>query len=166
MSTTAVIIDDVLNQTDLDFIQNKIYGNHLQNNWYEIWQDHEYQSFCHVMLNLANTYYDLSDVIGYEFWSHMNTRPPGGWHYDKDEIAYHKNKIYKFPVCSIVYYPIIDNVTGGELLLNKDVIVPKVNRAVIFKPKLYHYVNEFTGTRYSMLVNPWTTTLDSVTDGL
>ena len=65
---------------------------------------------------------------------------------------------------SIVYYPIIDNMSGGELILEKDVVVPKVNRVVIFKPGMYHYVNEFEGTRYSMLINPWTYKLPTVSE--
>ena len=42
------------------------------------------------MIGIASKYYDLSSSIGYEFWTHNNTRPFGdsetdGWHYDKDD---------------------------------------------------------------------------------
>jgi hypothetical protein len=164
MERSAVIIDDVFSYEELTSIQSQIYEKLYSNTWFDLTEEHEWQSFSHALMKLANQYYDLSDVVGYEFWSHYNTRPYGGWHYDKDEVTYHSKKIYKFPVCSIVYYPIIDNMSGGELILEKDVVVPKVNRVVIFKPGMYHYVNEFDGTRYSMLINPWTYKLPTVSE--
>ena len=45
--------------------------------------------------------------------------------------------------------------TGGELLLDTDTILPKSNRMVIFAPGISHNVNEFTGDRICLLVNPW-----------
>ena len=36
---------------------------------------------------------------------------------------------------------------------------PVVNRLVIFKPGLEHYVRDFTGHRVSVAVNPWSTKL-------
>ena len=165
MTKTAVIIDNLLNPDDLKNIQDKVESeNTMPTYWYDISQQHDYFNLCHLLLITANNHYDLSDVIGYEFWGHKNTRPPGGWHYDKDEIAFHRDGIYKFPVCSIIYYPVIENLIGGELILNKDVITPRTNRLIIFKSGVYHYVNEFEGKRYSLLINPWTHKLTSVSE--
>ena len=44
---------------------------------------------------------------------------------------------------------------GGELLLDGDKILPKTNRLVIFAPGIPHNVEDFTGERISMMVNPW-----------
>jgi hypothetical protein len=162
MIPTFIVIDNVFSSQDLINIQNKIKNNNINYQWYGIAQDHIYSSLCYSLIGIAGQYYDISNVIGYEIWSHINSRPPGGWHYDKDENVFEQHKIYKFPICSIVYYPLIDNLVGGELLLEQDIISPKQNRLVIFKPHIYHYVNEFSGTRYSIVINPWTTELGIV----
>ena len=36
------------------------------------------------MINMASQMYDFTSCIGYEFWTHYNTRPRD-WHIDKDE---------------------------------------------------------------------------------
>ena len=55
----------------------------------------------------------------------------------------------------MVYYLIVENLDGGQLHVEDDIITPKTNRLVIFSPGKYHYVQPFTGKRVSMLVNPW-----------
>ena len=86
-----------------------------------------------------------------------------------------------FPLCSIVYYLQIEDLVNGELRISHndeiqlnstntlyeevranrldhkidDIIIPKTNRAVMFSPGKFHTVNEFTGKRISMIINPW-----------
>ena len=52
---------------------------------------------------------------------------------------------------------------GGELLLGSDKILPKTNRLVIFAPGIPHNVEDFTGERISMMVNPWNRVMTSKT---
>ena len=60
----------------------------------------------------------------------------------------------------MVYYLIVENLDGGQLHVEDDIITPKANRLVIFSPGKYHYVQPFTGKRVSMLVNPWNRVLN------
>ena len=55
------------------------------------------------MCRRAGKYFDLSGIIGYDYWTHTNTRPMQ-WHHDKDETAYLKLGMARYPVCSTVYY--------------------------------------------------------------
>ena len=105
------------------------------------------------MIEIAKQFYDLSSSVGYEFWTRLN-RCVGGWHCDKDERLYDEQKIVSYPLCTIIYYPHVD-MKGGELLLGDDKILPKTNRMVIFAPGIPHNVEDFTGERISMMVNPW-----------
>ena len=148
----TIIIDNVLPTRDnlTDLIDNKINGV----NWYNLQQDHLYKDFCTSILDITRNYYDLSDVIGYEFWGHNGTRT--GWHQDKDEALIYKTGKLKFPVCSTVYYLEVSDLKGGELIIDHDIVIkPKTNRLVIFPPAKFHGVNPFEGKRVSLLVNPW-----------
>ena len=61
------------------------------------------------------------------------------------------------PVCGIVYYLTIDeNLKGGQLVFeNGSRVFPKHNRLVLFDSKLKHCVEEYTGRRHSVNINPW-----------
>ena len=62
-------------------------------------------------------------------------------------------------MCSIVYYLTVENLEGGELVINNVTITPKENSMIIFSSGLEHEVKDFTGTRVSIAVNPWETKL-------
>lgn len=91
--------------------------------------------------------------MGLESWSHYQTKPE--WHYDKDEDLYNQTGILAFPICSIVYYPKIDLVSGGEFITEDVTIKPKNNRLIVFSSGVYHSVNDFKGERFSVIINPW-----------
>ena len=158
----VIIIDDFVSNFDT-FRKNtlQIIGDkNLSIDWCSFEYEHEFKDFCLQMIDIASKYYDLSSSIGYEFWTHNNTRPFGdsqkdGWHYDKDEFLFDANGTYDYPLCSIVYYPVVQDLEGGQLHLECDIITPQENRLVIFPPKTYHYVQPFKGNRISLLVNPW-----------
>lgn len=97
--------------------------------------------------------FDLSETAGFELWTHYNTKPD--WHYDKDEFIYNETSQLSFPICSIVYYPLVNNIKGGKLFTENIAIIPKTNRLVTFSPGVYHTVEEYTGERFSVLLNPW-----------
>ena len=49
----------------------------------------------------------------------------------------------------------IENLRGGKLHIEDDIITPKTNRLVIFSPQLNHCVEPFMGDRIVLCVNPW-----------
>jgi len=110
------------------------------------------------MLNIAGSFFDLSSCIGYEFWTHFNTRPDD-WHIDQDEKLVSTTGQTRFPLCSVVYYVKVKNLKGGKLHIEDDIITPKSNRMVIFSPKLNHCAEPFMGDRITLCVNPWSVKL-------
>ena len=135
-----IIIDDVISDFDV-FRKNtlQIMGNeNLYLEWCSFDYEHDFRDFCLQMIDIASKYYDLSSSIGYEFWTHNNSRPSEDWHYDKDEFLFNATGIYEYPLCSMVYYPVVEDLKGGQLHLECDIITPKENRLVIFPPKTYH----------------------------
>ena len=148
----TIVLDNVLPTRKhlSNLINNKLEGV----NWYDLNQNHQYKNFCTSILDITKNYYDLSDVVGYEFWGHNGTRT--GWHQDKDEALIFKTGELRFPLCSTVYYLEVSDLEGGELVIDHDVVIkPKTNRLVIFPPAKFHGVNPFEGKRVSLLINPW-----------
>ncbi len=154
MNNSVLVFDDVLDKLSPEL--TKLINKSLSpEDWYPLDHKHKYKDFCIEILTIASRYFDFSKIIGYEFWSHNNTKP-GTWHYDKDENLYSKEKKLVFPVCSTIYYLEVSDLVGGRLFIENDaVITPKTNRLVIFPPGKYHTVEDFTGKRVSLLVNPW-----------
>lgn len=123
-------------------------------------QEHSNKIICKKLLQTASEYFDLSTLYCYDYWTHFNTRPIEA-HIDKDETAYVFKNIDRYPICSIVFYLTVDNCKGGELVFDDVIVTPKENRLVLFKPGLMHGVNDFTGSRTSLNINPWATKIYS-----
>ena len=153
MSATSVVIDNVLDFDSVSRLKESIDESTRDPFFYMMSDRHLYDNFSLSMIEIAKQFYDLSSSVGYEFWTRLN-RCVGGWHCDKDERLYDEQKIVSYPLCTIIYYPHVD-MKGGELLLGDDKILPKTNRMVIFAPGIPHNVEDFTGERISMMVNPW-----------
>ena len=153
MSATSVVIDNVLDSDSVSRLKESIDESTRDPFFYMMSDRHLYDNFSLSMIEIAKQFYDLSSSVGYEFWTRLN-RCVGGWHCDKDERLYDEQKIVSYPLCTIIYYPHV-NMKGGELLLGDDKILPKTNRMVIFAPGIPHNVEDFTGERISMMVNPW-----------
>ena len=119
------------------------------------------------LIDIASKHYDTSKIVGYETWVHSNTRPEGdtgdGWHYDRDELSYHVKKVFRFPIFSAIFYLKAENLNGGRLLVEGEKVVPKENRLVIFGPGCKHAVEEFSGDRVSITINPWNRKLEQYT---
>jgi hypothetical protein len=153
MNNSILVFDDVLANFSPELIE--LINKPLESlDWYSLDHKHKYKDFCIEILTIASKYFDFSKIIGYEFWGQNNTKP-GTWHYDKDEKLYSKKKELVFPVCSTIYYLEVSDLVGGRLFVEHDVITPRTNRLVLFPPGKYHAVEDFTGKRVSLLVNPW-----------
>ena len=161
----VIILDNVINNIDsvkvkiLDILKDK----NINEEWCTFDKDHQFQDFCLKFIEIAENFYDMPSCVGYEFWTQNNSRP-SEWHYDKDEDFLKEKGVLHFPLCSMVYYPVVENLEGGQLHLECDIITPKENRLVIFPPKTFHYVEPFTGKRVSLLINPWSKVLNKFTD--
>jgi len=105
-----------------------------------------------LLLTRASQFFDLSDMIGSEYWAHYGTRPD--WHIDKDEKLYQMSGNTECPICSIVYYADVD-ADGGKFITETATVTPVTNRMIVFSPGLMHGVEPYTGTRLSVAVNPW-----------
>ena len=149
-------MDDVVDNSTFqsDCIKLSESGKNIPEKWYSLDEKHIFQDFCIQMINLSSQMYDLTSCVGYEFWTHYNTIPRN-WHIDKDEQLKIKTGCTRFPLCSMVYYVYVDELRGGKLHIEDDVITPKSNRLVIFSPGKYHCVEPFLGKRITLCVNPW-----------
>ena len=154
-----IILDDIIDlksnfQRDSMTVLDQLKQPNINEKWYSLDEQHPFENFCNSMIGVANQFINLDSCVGYEFWTQKNTRP-SKWHQDKDEQLNGNKSILSFPLCSMVYYLIVENLEGGQLHVEDDIITPKTNRLVIFSPGKNHYVQPYTGTRISMLVNPW-----------
>ncbi len=154
MKTTSIVLDDVLEQDSVNSILEFIDDSTKITSWYNLKDGHVHAELCLSLLDITNRYYNISSCVGYEFWTRLNTCVEG-WHYDKDERLSEDKKILSFPLCSIIYYPYVRDLKGGQLYMEHDIITPKSNRMVIFAPGVYHNVEDFTGERIAMVINPW-----------
>tara|TARA_R100000742_G_C4222822_1_gene46171 strand:+ start:110 stop:631 length:522 start_codon:yes stop_codon:yes gene_type:complete len=121
--------------------------------------EHSNRYMCDEILRHAGKYFNISNMVGYDYWSHTNTRPMQ-WHYDKDEIAYTSIGMTRYPICSTVFYLEVEKLIDGKLQFKNGVeVTPKENRLIVFSPGLYHGVEQFEGIRTSININPWNTEL-------
>ena len=162
MTPDIIIIDNFFEDNEsLEKFKDKLEDFPPEGRWYDMDRPETYTGF---IIRMASKYYNMDRVVGYEAWIHNNTRPiadyEGGWHFDKDEYRYNVNKVLRFPICSCVFYLEVQNLGGGKLVVEDVEIVPKTNRLVIFGPAKRHYVEEFTGLRHSININPWTRKLE------
>lgn len=138
-----IVIDNAI-----DVFNNNV-NNTLQ--FYKLGEIHQAKPMCEKLLNKAKNYYDLSTMVGYDFWGHTNNKLD--WHIDKDENITDR---VSTPLCSIVFYSYIHDIRGGELVFEDGTtIIPKTNRMVMFDPYVKHKVNPVTGIRKSFNINPF-----------
>lgn len=117
---------------------------------------HKYSELSNILIDATKKYYNLDSCVGYEVWTHNNTRPSGR-HSDKDDVYYSLTGKLKHPICTVVYYLHVDMFLDGGLLKLEQygTMVPKENRIIIFGPGIFHEVEKFTGERVSVVLNPW-----------
>jgi len=112
---------------------------------------------CHsplaAILARVRCVFDLTGMVGVEQWAHLGTKPE--WHIDKDEIRSNRDGVLSTPICSIVFYADVRDLKGGNFMTDSISVTPKTNRLVAFSPGLLHGVEDYTGTRMAVAVNPW-----------
>ncbi len=142
-----IILDDVFDDATRGALAAFDYGRGEQ--WYDLGA-----SLLHEkILDVCREHFDLQSAVGYEMW--RNSSNPD-WHVDKDEKLYKESERFKFPLCSAVYYAMIDNLVGGEFYTADMRCFPRTNRLLLFSPGIHHGVSPFVGTRVAVSLNPWT----------
>ena len=109
------------------------------------------------LIKIAEDYFDLSTAVGYEWWTMKSTYTNRGWHIDNDEKVW-EDSILQTPLCSIIYYPLVAHIKGGEFVLEDLKIPAKTNRMIIVSANEVHKINNYNieeADRWSFLLNPW-----------
>jgi hypothetical protein len=164
MKSKTIIIDNVLLEDEINFLVNEM-GNFslkkeeskdlrfsfIENYTIDSIPNNPYQK----LIEFAKNYFDLTDMVLYEYWFNNRSRT-GDWHQDFNTELFHSSHEKKFPLCGIVFYPLVENVKGGELLTETGITIQPVrNRLILFSGNLSHYVKEFQGDRCSLSINPF-----------
>lgn len=152
-----IIVDDVLDSQSLEVVQNFFSSSHQarQMQWADGDLDYflkDSRPFSKILNRIANVF-DLSSMVGIEHWAHYGTKP--AWHIDKDEKLALRTGQISTPICSIVFYAKIDQLKNGKFMTENISVTPKTNRLLAFSPNEAHGVEEYTGTRMSVAINPW-----------
>ena len=142
-----IILDGVFEPAEIKAIAEFDYGSD-EEKWHELGANPVHEK----ILGIAGDHFDLTGVTGYEMW--RNTNNPGR-HVDKDEVLFREEKRLVLPQCSAVYYPLVENVLGGEFYTDDVRYFPKVNRLVLFSAGIEHGVSAYTGKRMAISINPW-----------
>ena len=111
------------------------------------------------------------NISGFEYWTGIQTADPKlghkdilAEHYDKDEALFEKTGEIASPVIGTVFYPGIEDFTGGELAIYTDgvdekpeIIKAKPNRLIIFNAgqHVHEVLPVKTGTRHAFAINLW-----------
>ena len=141
-----LVLDDVFDSETTKALAEFDYGP--DERWYDLGVSPVHEN----ILEICKEHFDLENIAGYEMW--RNKTSPG-WHVDKDEKLFRKQKQLVFPQCSAVYYARIENMNGGEFYTEDARCFPRTNRLILFSPGLYHGVSASTGTRVAISINPW-----------
>jgi len=148
------ILDDVLSELERTTVRDYFLSFNASTKFE--WADGtcnqiiSYGSPLSKLLQVIQQYIDLSEMVGCEYWSHLNTK--SGWHKDTDETVLYRDGIEKFPICSCVYYPEVDVQLGGDLVFETMRIKPITNRLVVFSPSTLHAVESFTGFKLTVSI--------------
>lgn len=146
------IIEEGFHPETLKFAQAWSFSLPDNDTWFDYPNDLDYGLY---LVDIAKDFFHMPHIEGCEM--HLNHKTPL-CHYDKDEGLFAATGDLSFPLCSIVWYPLVD-MDGGELIFPTAgvTVKPKTNMLVIFDGKLLHDGKPFTGTRKSVGINPWIT---------
>ena len=144
-----IILDDVFDDETLNQFKT------IERTDKIVWHAKTEVSPYDKILNICSNYFDMTDYAGYETWSNKTYVPE--WHVDKEvSVGKFSDSTNSYlPICSIVYYPVIEDLKGGEFLTKDLTLIPKTNRLIMFSSEIYHKVNTYTGTRVALSINPW-----------
>lgn len=149
--------DNFLNDYEFRQIHDELFPSNNErkyprHNWVD--NPNNLPVYIKKLLDTADKYFKFNNIKSYEWWIHESENTtPQYWHKDLycKEFYHHNNII--FSECSIVYYPIVSFLNGGELIVNDISIKPKMNRAIFISKGELHKVNNYSGDRISLGLN-------------
>jgi|TARA_B100001250_G_C19337277_1_gene587447 hypothetical protein len=153
-----IILDDVLSKNELENLNEgidlKVSVDNNLNQYLRKWSDIK---FAHPLLKISSKYFKLKRNYRYELWKHESSKFIPNWHFDKDEELYRITGVTDIPIFGLIYYPLIQSLKGGELILEDGTIInPRSNRMVLFSTgTIQHMVDSYQGYRKSFLINIW-----------
>lgn len=150
-----LIQDNVLDINNLALIQEKYFCNqpHYECNWIDKELVPEY---FNAIIDKIKNHINVENYVGIEWWTQKDgSMPIKGWHYDVDENLWQTQHQIKTPLCSLIFYPLIENLQGGQLKTETTIITPQTNRLIMLSPQTLHNVQNYSGTRWSLLINLW-----------
>jgi len=162
MKSKIIVIDDVLSLHDVAAFQDQHFC--LENSMPNMWADKgALPSYFERLIKAIQIHVDISKAVGYEWWTQKSTYTNKGWHYDLDEDVWTKELKVIPPICSVVYYPLVAQLKGGDFITEDIRITPKTNRMILMAPNVVHMIapyNQEEATRWSFLCNPWSYKLE------
>ena len=128
--------------------------------WADIDADNMVKGHVSVLYCMCRKYIDLSRTVGYEMWVNSSTSYTQNsmldWHTDADDLCAVMTGKLELPLCSLVYYPLVNLENGGELSFRDGTqITPERNLLVLFESGLEHRVEPYKGDRTSIAINFW-----------
>lgn len=151
------IEDNFLNDFEFRQIHDELFPSNSQpkyprHNWTN--NPNDLPRYVKKLLDTAYNYFKFSEIQSYEWWIHQSIdTTPQYWHKDYYCEKFYKDNKAIESQCSIVYYPIVSFLNGGELIVNDICIKPKMNRAVFITKGQVHKVNAYSGDRVSLGLN-------------
>ena len=113
-------------------------------------------SFLQPLLDISSKYFSFDDAKSYEYWQRDfkdGAMYSLDWHIDYDTKSFDNDKLVT-PIFSLVYYPFISGMVGGEICFEDEAYKPKENSLVLFDPCMWHKVNSgFCKRRTSFMLN-------------
>ena len=152
------VIDDALS---LEYQENFRHRHFCESEveWGRWITEGDQPNYIDGIIKIARKYMDLEKVAGYEWWTQKNTYTQKGWHIDYDEGIMGTESVLKTPMFSMIYYPLVAHIEGGEFTLEDMKIPAKTNRLIILSADEVHTIGPYNidrATRWSFLMNPWT----------
>ena len=152
------VIDDALSLEDQENFRHRHFCE-SEVEWGRWITEGNQPNYIDVIIKIARKYMDLEKVAGYEWWTQKNTYTQKGWHIDYDEGIMGTKSVLKTPMFSMIYYPLVAHIEGGEFTLEDMKIPAKTNRLIILSADEVHKIGPYNidkATRWSFLLNPWT----------
>ena len=155
--TKLVVLDQVLSTEHNYEAYEYFFIQHREHNAALNWMPKEQlPQFIEPLIMTSSRYFDLSNCAGFEWWCQSEgSLPTRGWHYDLDDNLWNKQKKINYPLCSIIYYVLVQDLQGGKFITEDVSVTPQTNRAIVMAPGTLHTVEPYNNGRYAVLINPW-----------
>jgi len=160
---TLIIDDYVKSERFLEKLKDKSnWETDVQAGWWLGWWKEKPRNIWEELIQgIWQTYPNITNISGFEWWTNTHEGDGLGWHQDKDEARAEKDNRLIFPEQGSIYYPCPHDIKGGMLEVDYDgdhseSVGPVYNRLVMLDPSRMHRVTTvYSGKRYAFICNVW-----------